>query len=707
MYNLIFPLAQTDLENVLVGKWSSPNLMQSENFIDELRALASALNALHFYRCKEMELDLIGCHHDLKPNNILIFDGHLVLADFGVSRLAPVLDGSLTKFKDCIGDFFSPESLQDMSAQSIGRKSDIWSLGCVIVEVATFMVLGAAGVQEFRLKRETKISQNYRNSRFHDNVRLKPEVTAWTKELSEKAEESTKDLIQLTSGMLNVMSQKRPDIEEVLGNLNFISLKALVMRAIKDFEDFFTCNGNFNLEIERTRFCEWYSVLGLESRAHQHQGVRDDFLTGLGAGFRDKVRNIIGVLKRILKFAKMPIDREEAFEQAYLEIRQSNDDLWNALPSQMRKAMQAKWKSRRLMTKDVDELGALETASGSEDVMASASMKRIFLLMENNEGSSDNQKIQSSLVTNRKEFGEHSLGWYKPSSQKTSGSTKSIRVVIEWWSYTEWDVTSIDELFQRMNRLASLPIRQNQSTSSGVLGCEGYLHEEDSRRFGMICPFPEGASKNSAVQPVTLDDLIRNNPDVDSAERPLLENTFRLAEKLVFCVSGFHSEGWLHKNICGRNIVFFPTAGPEGTVNPATPYMIGFNHSRPDEKGVITLKPSLHHSSNIYQHPEYMESGKQRQEFCKAFDYYSLGVVLLEIGLWTTMDTTPLSEELELLDVFAKRDCLLKYAKDLGVYMGGIYRDAVLACLQVSAEDKNVEDDFHDRVVGPISRVIV
>lgn len=407
VYNLIFPLAHTDLENVLTGKWSNHNLMRSEDFIDELRALTSALNALHFYRFKEMELDLVGCHHDLKPSNILVFNGHFVLADFGLSRLAPIHDGSLIKFKDCIGDFFSPESLQDLSTQPIGRKSDIWSLGCVVIEVATFIVFGHSGVQDFRRKRETKVSPNYQNSRFHDNTRLKHEVTTWIKELSQKAEESTEDLIKLTSGMFNVVSQKRPDIEEVLRNLNFISLKALATKAIKLFKDFFKYNGDFNLEMERTKFGEWYSVLGLGSRA---QDVRDDFLIRLGADFRDKIRTIIRVLERILDPVETPVDWEETLDQAYLEIRQCNDDLWSALPSQMRKAMQAKWKSRRLMTKDIDDLRVLEKASGSEDVVLSASMKRIFLLMENNEGSSDSLKVENSLVTNRKEFGEHLHG---------------------------------------------------------------------------------------------------------------------------------------------------------------------------------------------------------------------------------------------------------------------------------------------------------
>jgi serine/threonine protein kinase len=31
----------------------------------------------------------IGCHHDLRPANILLLDGRFVITDFGLSRLKP------------------------------------------------------------------------------------------------------------------------------------------------------------------------------------------------------------------------------------------------------------------------------------------------------------------------------------------------------------------------------------------------------------------------------------------------------------------------------------------------------------------------------------------------------------------------------------------------------------------------------------------
>jgi serine/threonine protein kinase len=76
---------------------------------------------VHDYRCQEMGLELVGCHHDLKPSNILIFGGRLTLADFGISRLIHSEEGSGTDFKDCLGDYFSPESLDErFSRQKIG-----------------------------------------------------------------------------------------------------------------------------------------------------------------------------------------------------------------------------------------------------------------------------------------------------------------------------------------------------------------------------------------------------------------------------------------------------------------------------------------------------------------------------------------------------------------------------------------------------------
>ena len=82
-----------------------------------------------------------------------------------------------------------------------------------------------------------------------------------------------------------------------------------------------------------------------------------------------------------------------------------------------------------------------------------------------------------------------------------------------------------------------------------------------------------------------------------------------------------------------------------------------------------------------YQHPLY----HQGHRFIREFDFYSLGIVLLEIGLWTPLGTMTTRwkyvklEELR-LTLLSKRVPLLSHA------MGSGYREAVEACLNYMPE---------------------
>ncbi|KAK2150896.1 hypothetical protein LSH36_383g00000 [Paralvinella palmiformis] len=72
-------------------------------------------------------------HRDLKPSNVFIQeDGSIVIGDFGVST---VMVDVLTRTRSTVGtlNYVAPEVLE----QRHNEKSDIWSLGCVILELAT------------------------------------------------------------------------------------------------------------------------------------------------------------------------------------------------------------------------------------------------------------------------------------------------------------------------------------------------------------------------------------------------------------------------------------------------------------------------------------------------------------------------------------------------------------------------------------------
>ena len=79
-------------------------------------------------------------HRDLKGANILAaHDGTVKLADFGASKIIEVLPIDNSESEMCHSlkgtlYWMAPEMLR---GESYGRKVDIWSLGCVIIEMAT------------------------------------------------------------------------------------------------------------------------------------------------------------------------------------------------------------------------------------------------------------------------------------------------------------------------------------------------------------------------------------------------------------------------------------------------------------------------------------------------------------------------------------------------------------------------------------------
>ncbi len=75
-------------------------------------------------------------HRDVKPENILLSNGHAVVADFGVARAVELSGGAtLTGIGLPIGTvaYMSPE--QATSAAGVDGRSDIYSLGCVLYEM--------------------------------------------------------------------------------------------------------------------------------------------------------------------------------------------------------------------------------------------------------------------------------------------------------------------------------------------------------------------------------------------------------------------------------------------------------------------------------------------------------------------------------------------------------------------------------------------
>src|SRR5262249_8650134 len=75
-------------------------------------------------------------HRDVKPENVLLSEGHALVADFGIAKAVGNIGGDqLTEAGIRIGTpaYMSPE--QAAGDRDIDGRSDIYSLGCVLYEL--------------------------------------------------------------------------------------------------------------------------------------------------------------------------------------------------------------------------------------------------------------------------------------------------------------------------------------------------------------------------------------------------------------------------------------------------------------------------------------------------------------------------------------------------------------------------------------------
>ena len=181
VFNMIFPLAETTLFAYLREADMPRSQAERRWLFHGMYEIASALEAIHHFHLQTRELELyqIGCHHDLKPQNILVQGKKLLIADFGLARFKDIDQSSRTDWKKGTSTYGSPESGE---GSTVGRSHDMWSLGCILCEVATFSVRGRQGVIAFADRRVTNVAPNKSNDYFHDGQAVKPEVFQWMDE---------------------------------------------------------------------------------------------------------------------------------------------------------------------------------------------------------------------------------------------------------------------------------------------------------------------------------------------------------------------------------------------------------------------------------------------------------------------------------------------------------------------------------------------
>ena len=235
--------------------------------LEQLQGLASALKMIHDL---SIEDDLAepsspmlqppspilpgerraGWHHDLKPENILFFwhtdppRGIFRISDWGSGKVNTYRSGSInTRSPTGTPTYEPPEVLVE---GRISRPYDVWSLGCVFLELLIWALVDHEAVQKFKKDRFARRDLSSANSREDDafwqktesqSIILRNAVLECLSYLEDRIQrhqrlKAFKAVVNLIKAMLNIDRERRIIALSVKDTLSRICLSTQI-----EFED--------------------------------------------------------------------------------------------------------------------------------------------------------------------------------------------------------------------------------------------------------------------------------------------------------------------------------------------------------------------------------------------------------------------------------------------------------------------------------------
>ncbi|KAF4448730.1 protein kinase, catalytic domain-containingprotein [Fusarium austroafricanum] len=222
-----------------------------------------------------------------------------------------------------------------------------------------------------------------------------------------------------------------------------------------------------------------------------------------------------------------------------------------------------------------------------------------------------------------KELASHNVN--RPT--RSSGLLKRSKIWVEWRYYEEVGDSEGPPPFvaQRIYRLVKLLGEQEKPVEFHVPSCLGYVHDKYESRFGLV--FQSLGSDNL---PIGLLEMLT------TTKKPSLTTRVRIACTIATSIWYLHATNWLHKGLRSENVVLQSC----DRLRTASPFLCGFDYSRPSHLGEETERPVENPMHDIYRHPnvQFDVPRDGRSGFNKLYDAYSLGVVLYEVGVWMSID---------------------------------------------------------------------
>lgn len=276
-----------------------------------------------------------------------------------------------------------------------------------------------------------------------------------------------------------------------------------------------------------------------------------------------------------------------------------------------------------------------------------------------------------------------------------------------WVEWLPWHNLSqdIDEREDRLRKVSGL-LGGQKSQELRLLPCAGYLEQTEYRvgkqRFALVYELEFKPTRCKSLL-----DLLRT---FNKVQLPPLEVRVNLARLLCRSMLLYHSSSWIHHDFRSYNIVFI--GGPSGIdsniskesefegIDLSAPYIVGFGHARDEAVESLMLADKKTAAKILSEHkrywsPNYLASSKAmrtERSFQREHDIYSLGCVLVEIGVWKPLEAYSWSSAYE----NSHREWharLLREEGKLRALCGSRYAEAVMACLRRSVANSSVAGD--------------
>lgn len=459
----------------------------------------------------------------------------------------------------------------------------------------------------------------------------------------------------------------------------------------------------------------------------------------------NKKKDVFKKRMNILKRCKWALKRKNDFEGLLEKLRFYNAQLYRFCPEQAWDDMN---RFRFLSYLDChNQPKALEISSrktnqlvqDQEDpsMQKGLALLRDMMKLKGKAGFHNSKAITESERQDLLRYSPYSLQFHSSTGPSTiarlTGSNNDHSMVyIEFKSYRNDDGDKDLDRQDAILKLGRLMLDSDTPDLLNTMACMGLFKDSLEGRIGFIFRLPMHLRRVSS-ESLHQDDWDLRRPrrllsELYSNPRrpPSLGWRFNLAKKLLDNVIRLHACGWLHKNIRADSVIFFPANTKpltRGKIDYSMPYLMGYDYLRLDtvpKDNVVLHRDRLLRTTDqrnirvgddkrpdIYHHPDKRKYPMHAYQY--AYDIYSLGLLLVEVGLWKPLPVLVASMkhvDPYVLQKYIENDVLKQVISHCGHIYANVVRKFITMTSRINEESRKFQRDLCAKMASELSKCV-